>query len=100
MCNNATIHKVRCNHDLGDYLWNTVGLDGLPLNILLLPLLTRSPELNPIELLWNTPRQWLRGYIRGLDGSHGVVRAACAIMDGFYFVLVEVTFRHCRYESF
>ena len=100
VCDNDTIHEAGFNNNLGDYLWNTAGLDGLPLNILLLLLPTRSPELNPIELLWNTLRQRLRGYRRGLDGRHGVVRAACAIMDGFDFELVERTFRHCRYKKF
>ena len=100
VCDNAAIHEAGCNHNLGDYLWITAGLDGLPLNILLLPLPTRSPELNPIELLWNTLRQRLRGYRSGLDGRHGVVRAACAIMDGFDFELVERTFRHCGYKIF
>ena len=98
--NNTAIHKAGCNNNLGDYLWNTEFLDGLSLNILLLPLPTRSPELNPIKLLWNTLRQRLRGYRRGLDGSHGVVRAACSIMDGFDFELVERTFRHCGYKKF
>jgi hypothetical protein len=100
VCDNAAIHEAGCNHNLGDYLWNTAGLDNLPLKILLLPLPTRSPELNPIELLWNTLRQRLRGYRRGLDGSHGVARAACAIMNGFEFELVERTFRHCGYKNF
>ena len=95
VCNNAAIHKAGYNHDLGDYLWNAASLDGLPLNIFLLPLPTRSPELNPIELLWNTIR-----VRRRLGRSHGVVRAACTIMDGFYFQLIERAFRHCGYKKF
>lgn len=52
--NNAAIHEKGYNYDLREFLWEPLGLDGSPLQILLLPLPTRLPELNPIELLWNT----------------------------------------------
>ena len=100
VCDNAAIHEAGCNHDLAEYLWDSPGLDGEPLKILLLPLPTRSPELNPIELLWNTLAQRLRGMRRGVDSNHSVARAAKAIMDGFNFALVEPTFRHCGYNNF
>ena len=51
VCDNAAIHKSGYNDDLAEYLWDCPGLNGEPLRILLLPLPTRSPELNPIELL-------------------------------------------------
>ena len=54
VCDNAAIHKKGYNCDLADFLWNSPGLDGEPLCILLLSLPTQSPKLNPIELIWNT----------------------------------------------
>ena len=51
ICDNATIHQQGYNGDLADLLWNSPTLDGAPLRILLLPLPTQLPELNPIELV-------------------------------------------------
>ena len=53
VCNNAAIHKKGYNVDLEDYLWNSPGLDGEPLHILLLPLPTQSTKLDPTKLIWN-----------------------------------------------
>jgi hypothetical protein len=100
VCNNVAIHESGYNNDLGEYLWDCPSLDGEPLRILLLPLPTRSPELNPIELLWNSLAQRLRGLRRGVDGAHAVARAAKAIMEGFDFGVVERTFCHCGYSNF
>ena len=36
-----------------DLLGNLPGLDGSPLNAVLVPCPTRAPELNPIEMCWN-----------------------------------------------
>ena len=100
VCDNAAIHESGYNDDLAEYLWDCPGLNGEPLRILLLPLPTRSPELNPIELLWNTLAQRLRGLRRGVEGAHAVARAAEAIMGAFNFGLIERTFRHCGYSNF
>lgn len=51
VCDNASIHKKGRNKDLADFLWQSPDLDGQPLNILMLPLPTWSPELNPIEFI-------------------------------------------------
>ena len=99
VCDNARIHEGGANIDLADFLWETFGVDGNPLRILLLPLPPRSPELNPIELLWNTLMMQLKGVKRGIDGSHAVAQAAEVVMNGFNIGLVERTFRHCGYKK-
>ena len=45
---------------LQDLLWNAPGPDGQPLRILVKTLPTRSPELNPIELIFQTMVQRLK----------------------------------------
>jgi hypothetical protein len=51
---NCKIHAHGLCDILEDFLWNASGLDGNPLEVLIVWLPTRSPELNPIEKLWNT----------------------------------------------
>ena len=43
VCDNASLHKKGYNCELSRFLWETPGLDEVPLHILLLPLPTRSP---------------------------------------------------------
>mmetsp|Transcript_22404 Transcript_22404/g.48509 ORF Transcript_22404/g.48509 Transcript_22404/m.48509 type:complete len:131 (+) Transcript_22404:595-987(+) len=45
---------------LEDLLWNYAGPDGLPMRILVVYLPTRSPELNPIELVFQILVQRLK----------------------------------------
>ena len=100
VCDNAAIHKSGYNSDLAEYLWDCPGFDGEPLRILLLLLSIRSPELNPIELLWISLAQRLRGLRRGVDVQHAVARAAESIMESFDFGLVKRTLHHCGYQQF
>jgi hypothetical protein len=49
---NSQVHSGGAAKDLEDFLWNCPSpIDGQPLHILILFLLTHSPELNPIELV-------------------------------------------------
>ena len=100
VCDNAAIHEKGYNCDLAQFLWDAPGLDGKALNILLLPLPTRSPELNPIELVWNIMCQRLRGVERGMDGRHMVARCAEMVLDALDFGVVRRTYRHCGYNNF
>ena len=97
VCDNATIHQQGYNSDLGDFLWNTPALDGEPLRILLLPLPTRSPELNPIELVWHIMVQRVRYGVKRVDEQHAVARAAENVLNAMDFELMRKTYCHCGY---
>ena len=99
ICDNAQIHQYGYNNDLGEFLWNSPGLDGRPLRILLLPLPTRSPELNPIELIWNTLVKRLKMF-KSLDrGNHAVARYADYVLGKIEHSLVKKTYIHCGYTN-
>ena len=91
---NASIHLYKECKNLDDYLYEYFG-------ILLLFLPARSPELNPIELLWNVLVQRLRHCIlpRPRDGlpSDACALAAKIIMDGFTFDDVAKAYRKTGY---
>jgi hypothetical protein len=65
--------------------------------MLMLP--TRSPELNPIELLWQILVQWLKSI--NLDPSwymqHHVAYQAANIMNGFTHFDIAKCYQHCGY---
>jgi hypothetical protein len=82
---NASIHHFQESTGLEAYLWNYHG-------IFLQFLPTRSPELNPIELLWNTLMQQLRYFPLGDDygpRTHWVAHAAQMLMNAFSHEDVE-----------
>ena len=97
VCDNASIHEKGYNVDLADYLWNIPGLGREPLYILLLPLPTQSPELNPIELVWNTLVMRIRGVQRRDDGAHVIAQRAEEVMNVFDFALMLRTYHHYGY---
>jgi transposase len=49
---NAAIHTSREAKDLEAWFWDLI-IDGCPLHVLVLYLPLRSPELNPIELIFH-----------------------------------------------
>jgi transposase len=55
---NAAIHSQGNATVSEDMLWETI-IDGRPLHILVIFLPTRSPELNPIELVFHILAFWL-----------------------------------------
>ena len=100
---NSQVHRGAEATDLEDYLWNAPSpIDGQLLNILLLFLPTRSPELNPIELLWNTLVERLKALRQQGKwfGRHAAFTNAQQIMQEFDLGLVERTFKHCGYTQF
>eukprot|EP00978_Attheya_sp_CCMP212_P032327 scaffold125706_cov56-Attheya_sp.AAC.3 len=82
---NASWHKGA--NLLEEYLWNFPSpADGAPLNILIAWLPVASPELNPIELLWNTLMSRLKA-IRSngliVFQADAATKYAIEIMDSF-----------------
>ena len=98
ICDNAAIHQNGYNGDLADFLWNSPGLENQPLNILLLPLPTQSPELNLIELVWNTLVMSVKYKRLAVREFHVVARAAETVLNEMDFDLIRRTYRHCGYR--
>jgi len=89
---NATYHHHGDSASLEDWLWCNF-------KIYLLFLPTRSPELNPIELLWHTLVRRLKNWplAQNRPRRDAAAFAAASIMDSFTHQDVENTYRHCNY---
>jgi hypothetical protein len=91
---NASIHCYQEAAGLEEFLWYEH-------HIILLSLPTRSPELNPIELVWNILVQRLCTYeiYYGLDKTEGhvCVRATYDILVNVTHLEVAKCYRHCEY---
>lgn len=89
---NAAIHNGGSNDNLDDWLW-----DNFRICVLFLP--ARSPELNPIELVWNTLVQRLNNvsicYLRSI-GAHSVAIVSGEILNRMTYQDVEGMYRHAR----
>lgn len=89
---NAAIHDGGSNDNLDDWLW-----DNFRICVLFLP--ARSPELNPIELVWNAMVQRLKlvsvRHIRNL-GADGVAIVSGDVLKSTTFEDVEGMYRHAR----
>ena len=73
---NAANHTGKCNTVLEDWLWNDYGVFAL-----FLP--ARTPEWNPIELLWNCLEERLKNFDwERVRGPRRVVKAAKRVLDG------------------
>ena len=88
VCDNATLHEKGYKTDLADFLWETTGKDGRPLNILLFPLPTRSPELNPIELIWYTLFMRMKAVDITSRGGHAIADLGCDVLKNIDVDLV------------
>ena len=72
---NAVNHKGKGNSVLEEWLWEEH-------MVLVLFLPARSPEWNPIELLWNCLTQQMNDFdLSSLTDPHQVVAAAATILD-------------------
>ncbi len=94
---NAPIHTGGENDTMADWLWSRFGIF-----VAFLP--TRSPELNPIELLWNYlvgklkhyPLNTLRANMASIGQSTDApAYVAKEILDNVTHGLIEKFFIHC-----
>ena len=92
MLDNASIHHYQESDGMEEYLWNYHG-------IFLQFLPTRSPELNPIELLWNTLAQRLKHLPtwRELPCTNRVAFATVMLMNAFTHDDVDAAMKKCGY---
>ena len=90
---NASIHTGGVNSTLEDWLWGN-----FQIFLLLLP--ARTPEWNPIELVWNILVRRLAAFSLELVrrfGSHSLVMASQVILDNISHEEVNGCYRKCGY---
>lgn len=92
-------HRHAEAKQLEDMLWNYIGTDGHAMNIFVLYLPTRSPELNPIELIFQTlVRRIQMEFIQPRDvGTHAVAIFAGKVFREMSHELILKTMIHCGY---
>jgi len=100
---NAILHSGGSADVLADFLWNAPGLDGEPLRIVVVPFPTRSPELNPIELNWNTFVMRLRmvklSVLNSGGGCEIFKSVACDVLNNFTHLDNEKNYIKCGYHG-
>ena len=85
---------------LQEYLWHGKSpFDGMPLNIFVIPFPTRSPELNPIELLWHILVRRMKRLPADIQlyKGEGLKTASMKILDKFSHDDVTKCLNYCRY---
>ena len=88
---NASIHRYGEAKNFDDWLW-----EHHKIFVLFLP--TRSPELNPIELLWNTLSKRMKMIRRGLEGFDNLAKeVAAVVLDQITIKEVYECYKKCGY---
>jgi transposase len=95
---NARIHSMGNATVIENMLWETV-IDGLPLHILVIYLPTRSPELNPIELVFHILAFRIRSFRYRTAGpcDKAVLYKAAQVLDDMDYGLIARCCAHCGY---
>jgi transposase len=95
---NARIHSLGNATVVEDMLWETI-VDGRPLHILVLYLPTRSPELNPIELVFHILAFRVRSFRYRTDQTcdKAVLHKASQVMNDMDYALILRCCAHCGY---
>jgi transposase len=96
---NATILHSRGNaRVIKDMLWDTI-INGCPLHILVIYLPTRSPELNPIKLVFHILAMRIRSFWYRTAGpcDNAVLHKASQVMNDMSYALILHCCAHCGY---
>ena len=96
---NAAIHTGGVAAHLERFLWESV-VDGRPLHILVVYLPTRSPELNPIELVFHIfARRVIRQRLRHNFGAvdRAIIRFGTQVLDEISYETILKCYQHCGY---
>jgi transposase len=96
---NAGVHTGREAVDLQEFFWDTI-VDGRPLNVLVIYLPTRSPELNPIELIFHIFSRRVRSYrLRDHCGpvDHAIIKYGTKVLDEISYETILRCYAHCGY---
>ncbi len=98
LMDNATIHIHGNSRVIEDMLWETI-VDGFPLHVLVIYLPTRSPELNPIELIFHILAMRIRSYRYRTAGpcDNAVLHKAAEVMNDMSYALILRCCAHCGY---
>jgi transposase len=96
---NAAIHTGGDSEELERFFWETV-VGGRPLHILVIYLPTRSPELNPIELIFHIFSRRVISYrLRHEFGpvDRAIIRYGTQVLDNISYETILRCYRHCGY---
>jgi transposase len=96
---NAAVHTGHEARDLEQWFWELI-VDGRPLHVLVIYLPTRSPELNPIELVFHIFSRRVRSYrIRRNGGpvDRAVIRYGSMVMEEMSYETILNCYKHCGY---
>jgi hypothetical protein len=95
---NAIIHSRGNARVIVDMLWDTI-VNGHPLHILVIHLLTHNPELNPIELVFNILVMWICSFWYQTAGpcDNATLHKVAKVMNNMSCVFIFHCCTHCGY---
>jgi hypothetical protein len=96
---NAAVHTGHEAQDLEQWFWELI-VEGRPLHVLVIYLPTRSPELNPIKLIFHIFSRQVRSYqIHRNDGpvDQAVICYGSMVMNKILYETILNCYKHCGY---
>jgi hypothetical protein len=96
---NAAVYTGHEARDLEQWFWELI-VEERPLHVLVIYLPTKSPELNPIELVFHIFSHRIRSYqIRRNGGpvDQAVIRYGLMVMEEMSYETILNCYKHCGY---